>query len=71
MTVDSSPLHGTVWVADTSDPARIAALTLPVQDATTNPSLVLKTLQQPAYQPWLMQAVQAVLAPPGVAADTA
>ena len=62
MTVDSSPLHGTVWVADTSDPARIAALTLPVQDATTNPSLVLKTLQQPAYQSWLTQAVQAASA---------
>ncbi len=65
MNANASLLHGTVLVADTSDPAVVAALALPVQDATTNPSLVLKTLQQPAYRPWLRQAAQSTQAVAG------
>jgi transaldolase len=44
----------TVLVADTADPSQIAALR--PQDVTTNPSLVLKALSQPAHHELLAQA---------------
>ena len=47
----------TVVVADTGDFQQLAQFK--PQDATTNPSLILKAVQQPAYQPLLRQtAVQ-------------
>lgn len=46
----------TVVVADTGDLEAIRRLR--PQDATTNPSLILKAAQLPAYQPLLQQAVR-------------
>ena len=46
----------TVVVADTGDLEAIRRLR--PQDATTNPSLILKAAQLPAYQPLLKQSVQ-------------
>lgn len=46
----------TTVVADTGDFQSIAAFT--PQDATTNPSLILKAVQQKAYQPLLDQVTQ-------------
>ena len=45
----------TTVVADTGDFQQIAAYA--PQDATTNPSLILKAVQMPAYQPLLAKAV--------------
>ena len=45
----------TTVVADTGDFQQIASYA--PQDATTNPSLILKAVQMPAYQPLLAQAV--------------
>ncbi|MGQ3053592.1 MAG: transaldolase [Roseateles sp.] len=56
--------HTTV-VADTGDFDQLARFN--PQDATTNPSLVLKAVQQPRYRPLLEQAVAAH---PGAAAST-
>ena len=47
-------------VADTGDFQQIASYA--PQDATTNPSLILKAVQMPAYQPLLAQAVTAAKA---------
>ena len=47
----------TTVVADTGDFQSIAQF-LP-QDATTNPSLILKAVQMPEYQPLFMATVQA------------
>lgn len=44
-----------VLVGDTGDPALIK--TLGVQDATTNPSLILKVAQEPKYQSMLTEAI--------------
>jgi transaldolase len=46
----------TTVVADTGDFQAIQAYT--PRDATTNPSLILKAVQKPEYQPLLAQAVQ-------------
>lgn len=45
----------TTVVADTGDFRQLAAVK--PQDATTNPSLILKAVQKPDYQPLLQQAV--------------
>ena len=50
----------TTVVADTGDFQQIASYA--PQDATTNPSLILKAVQMPAYQPLLAQAVTAAKA---------
>jgi len=50
----------TIVVADTGDFQQIASYA--PQDATTNPSLILKAVQMPAYQPLLAQAVTAAKA---------
>ena len=50
----------TTVVADTGDFAQLAAFA--PQDATTNPSLILKAVQMPAYQPFLVEAAAAVKA---------
>lgn len=47
----------TVVVADTGDFRQMAAYT--PRDATTNPSLILKAVQQPAYAPLLAEVVAA------------
>jgi transaldolase len=62
--LDQLRQHTTV-VADTGDFDQIARFS--PQDATTNPSLVLKAVQSPRYQPLLAQAVAAH---PGAAAST-
>lgn len=54
--LDQLRQHSTV-VADTGDFDQIAQFK--PQDATTNPSLVLKAVQQPRYRPLLEQAVAA------------
>lgn len=46
----------TTVVADTGDFQSIEAFT--PQDATTNPSLILKAVQKPAYQPLLTEVLQ-------------
>lgn len=48
--------HHTVVVADTGEIQRLAELR--PQDATTNPSLILKAVEQPAYVPLLEHARQ-------------
>ncbi|MGI4849020.1 MAG: transaldolase family protein, partial [Janthinobacterium lividum] len=54
----------TTIVADTGDFQSIEAFT--PRDATTNPSLILKAVQKPEYQPLLAQAVKAHAGlPPG------
>ena len=50
----------TTVVADTGDFQQIASYA--PQDATTNPSLILKAVQMPAYQPLLAQALTAAKA---------
>jgi len=50
----------TTVVADTGDFQQIASYA--PQDATTNPSLIVKAVQMPAYQPLLAQAVTAAKA---------
>ena len=50
----------TTVVADTGDFEQMAAFA--PQDATTNPSLILKAVQMPAYQPLLADAVAGVKA---------
>ena len=55
-TLDQLKQHTTV-VADTGDFAAMAQF-LP-QDATTNPSLILKAVQKPEYQPLFEAAVKA------------
>ena len=45
----------TTVVADTGDFRQLAAYQ--PQDATTNPSLILKAVQKPEYQPLLAQTV--------------
>ena len=52
----------TTVVADTGNFKQLAQFA--PQDATTNPSLILKAVQQPDYQPLLAQAVQAHRAEP-------
>jgi len=52
--LDALKLHTTV-VADTSDFLQIAAFC--PQDATTNPSLILKAVQKPEYAPLLADTV--------------
>ncbi|KQW46224.1 MULTISPECIES: transaldolase [unclassified Roseateles] len=54
--LDQLRQHSTV-VADTGDFDQLARFS--PQDATTNPSLVLKAVQQPRYRPLLEQAVAA------------
>lgn len=46
----------TTIVADTGDIASIAQIQ--PQDATTNPSLILKASKEPAYQAFLTEAVE-------------
>ena len=50
----------TTVVADTGDFAQLAAFA--PQDATTNPSLILKAVQMPAYQPLLAEVAAGVKA---------
>lgn len=50
--------HTTV-VADTGNFRQLAQYT--AQDATTNPSLILKAVQQPEYAPLLAETVAAQL----------
>lgn len=50
----------TTVVADTGDFAQLAAFA--PQDATTNPSLILKAVQMPAYQPLLAEVAASVKA---------
>jgi transaldolase len=52
--LDALKLHTTV-VADTGDFLQIAAFK--PQDATTNPSLILKAVQKPDYAPLLSETV--------------
>ena len=54
--------HHTTVVADTGDFHQLAQFT--PQDATTNPSLILKAVQQPAYAPLLAETVAAHAALP-------
>jgi transaldolase len=53
--LDSLKLHTTV-VADTGDFNQLAQFR--PQDATTNPSLILKAVQKPDYQPLLLDTVR-------------
>lgn len=53
--LDSLKLHTTV-VADTGDFKQLAQFR--PQDATTNPSLILKAVQKPDYQPLLLDTVR-------------
>ena len=46
----------TTVVADTGDFNQIGAFR--PQDATTNPSLILKAVQKPEYQPLMQETVQ-------------
>ena len=57
----------TVVVADTGDFHQIAAFK--PRDATTNPSLILKAVQMPAYQPLLRDAVTQARGDQGEAMD--
>ena len=51
----------TTVVADTGDFKQLAAFT--PQDATTNPSLILKAVQKPEYAPLLADTVAAIPRP--------